>query len=400
VQYIEAGNLLTKQANHETRIQILKPVRAALRSMRVALQTPHFQIRARKPFNIHGRTAIAGVFQKRCGLQRAADLLYLDYQNRGYNVVRTNITAFTSHKIDLDRSDFGMPADLSKSPVDNIIIHAPPPLAAGLLRQLGHTFYQDTCIIGFWHWETARAPETWRPMARLMDEIWAPTPFVLSAIQAMEPSFADRLKLHPNPIHIDPFPATTPIARLSARKKLKISDSDFVASFSFAAGSGFSRKNPMAALDAFARAFAGQQAGVWFLMRCHDIKTYGPGYKALMDRARADRRIILDFDPDGLTIREFFAATDTLVSLHRAEGFGLIIAEAAQSGAKAIATGWGLAPELQAMPAVRVIDYSMTKIADPQRFFDPGDGDEWADPNTDQAASILYEDFLTSRQTT
>lgn len=323
--------------------------------------------------------------------------MFLDFQHRGLDVLRTDITAFTNHEIDLHRNDVWTPAELATADIGNIIIHAPPPLAGRLLKRLGKSFYDRACTIGFWHWETTRAPDTWRPVARLMDEIWAPTPFVMSAINAMDPTLAGRLKLHPNPIHIDPFPRTTPAARAAIRRKLNLGNSDFVAAFTFSTGSGFARKNPLAALDAFAEAFRGQHKGVWFILRCHDINSFSAGREALCARARMDPRIILDCDPQGLTINEFFAASDTLVSLHRAEGFGLTIAEAVQSGAKAIATGWGLAPELQAMPEVRPVNYTLTEIADPQRFFDSGADHEWASPDISHAARILFEDFLAVR---
>jgi hypothetical protein len=378
----------------------LRIARRTLRSLREAITRPNLKPRIRKTFSTSGSIAIAGIFSKHCGLQRAADLLYLEFKAQKFNVARIDITNLTGNKFDLSRNDTTSIESLRDAPPDSVIIHAPPPIAARLLNYLGQEVYDKTCMIGFWHWETPRAPQEWKAVAHMMDEIWAPTPFVRDALAATAPAMKPHLKIHANPVGANPFPITSPHARTNARAELGILHNDFVAGFTFAAGSGYHRKNPVYALDAFSIAFPKSIPGAKFLMRCNDLHTYPRGYKELLTRARSDPRIILLCgQKEFLSIENFYAAIDTLISLHRAEGFGLTIAEAVQTGAKAIVTDWELAPELRNKPGVRPVPSQLVPIIDPQGFYEAEPGLHWAEPDIAAAAAILSYDFKTLKKT-
>ena len=170
----------------------LRIARRTLRSLREALTRPNLKPRSRKTFSTSGSIAIAGIFSKQCGLQRAADLLYLEFEAQKFNVARIDITHLTGNKFDLSRNDTKTIEALRRAPPDSVIIHAPPPIAARFLKHLGQEVYDRTCVIGFWHWETPRAPRDWKAVAHMMDEIWAPTPFVRDALAATAPAIPKR----------------------------------------------------------------------------------------------------------------------------------------------------------------------------------------------------------------
>jgi glycosyltransferase involved in cell wall biosynthesis len=156
----------------------------------------------------------------------------------------------------------------------------------------------------------------------------------------------------------------------------------------------FERKNPLAALAAFKEAFPPDQSDVQFILRCHDAEHYPDGHKQIRANISGDRRVLLLNTHDNyIPVREFYEAVDTFVSLHRSEGFGLTIAEAEQSGAKVICTGWGLAPELEAKSAIRTVTSTLIPLRDPQRLYRPSPKDFWAEPNIGQAASLLRADY-------
>jgi glycosyltransferase involved in cell wall biosynthesis len=339
------------------------------------------------------RVGVAGLFSISCGLQRAADLMVLDLQARGCAVVRIDLTPLAGPDRDIVRTDTIEVFSVHAARVDDLVVHAPPPIVGAFLNALGQRAYDRHCVVAFWHWETQRAPDFWRESADMMDEIWAPTPFVRDALALMNPEAVERIRVVPNAIEADRIPTTSIETRRAARSQFKIAENDFVAGFSFSMKSGFTRKNPLAALDAFELAFPPNVINARFILRCLDAWAYPNGHDALRQRAQRDSRIILldGTKPIG-SIFEFYSALDTLVSLHRSEGYGLIIAEASQSGAATIATGWGLAPELVEMPRVRCVDFALIPICDSQGIYSSANGDLWAEPNVEQAARLLRAD--------
>lgn len=368
-------------------------IRKSLRTLRALVGTPGFRLREHRPFCSTGRIGILGIFSKHCGLQRVADLHCINLRNRGMKVERYDITSLTHHTADLERSDAKRFEELITEEPESIIIHAPAPIVNMILRRLGQKSYDRTSVAAFWHWETPRAPDTWRSTAKLLDEIWVPTPFVFEAVRAIVSGEERKLRLVRNPVEADPFPFIGLAERREAKLRLGIPAGAFVVGYTFSTGSGFERKNPLAALEAFSGAFRRTNSNVRFLLRCNDLDNYPAGARAIQERSEKDSRIILCKKERALPLQDFFAATDTLLSLHRSEGYGLTIAEAVQSGSKAIVTGWGLAPELQAMLGVSTVRYGLTPIQDPQGTYDSGDGLVWAEPDKNHAATLLKHNF-------
>jgi glycosyltransferase involved in cell wall biosynthesis len=227
-----------------------------------------------------------------------------------------------------------------------------------------------------------------------MDEIWVPTPFVSQAVTGMAPDLSSRVRIVPTAIGADPMPKATTVNRINIREKLKIHRTAFVSGFTFSMESCFERKNPLAALAAFKKAFPSEQDDVNFILRCHDADHYPDGHNQIRASISGDPRIILlDTYDNYIPVQKFYEAIDTFVSLHRSEGFGLTIAEAEQSGASVICTGWGLAPELEAKSAIRTVCSTMIPLRDPQRLYRPSPKDFWAEPNLEQAASLLRTEY-------
>ena len=78
---------------------------------------------------------------------------------------------------------------------------------------------------------------------------------------------------------------------------------------------------------------------------------------------------------------------DVFVSLHRAEGFGLVMAEAMLNGTVCIATNWSSNTEFMNKDIACMVDYSfitLEKDMSPYRK-----GAKWADANTDEAADYM-----------
>ena len=81
-------------------------------------------------------------------------------------------------------------------------------------------------------------------------------------------------------------------------------------------------------------------------------------------------------------------SADVLINLHRAEGYGLVIAEALLSGVPALYTSWSSPQEFNNILGAYPIDYDLEKISDGQRIYKNG---IWAKPDLEQASAVLRQ---------
>jgi glycosyltransferase involved in cell wall biosynthesis len=334
------------------------------------------------------RVAIAGLFSVRCGLQRAADLMAMDFEARGIPVFRMDMATTLRLVTDIERSDTGGLKEMQTFAPTDIIVHAAPPLFNRFLSKLGQDAYNRAAIIPYWHWELARAPADWGKALKWADEIWAPTPFVADSIRAVMPE-PRPVKIVPNAVDADPFARVSAEDAAKARASLGIDKGAFVAGFTFSMASGFWRKNPLGAIEAFKKAFPGNQEAR-LILRSHDCALYPAGYDLLKAAVLADTRVrLFDGEDQRIGLVDFYAAIDVLLSLHRSEGFGLTLAEALQSGRRVITTDWGLAPELAADAGVIQVPSRLIPVDDPQGVYEDYAGQQWAEADMGAAAKAL-----------
>ncbi len=100
---------------------------------------------------------------------------------------------------------------------------------------------------------------------------------------------------------------------------------------------------------------------------------------------------IIDRYVSGLEKNSMIASADCYVSLHRAEGFGLTMAEAMLLGKPVIATRYGGNLDFMSDRDSWLVDCEMTPIGSGQAPY-PAEG-EWAAPDIDQAARHMREVF-------
>ena len=154
--------------------------------------------------------------------------------------------------------------------------------------------------------------------------------------------------------------------------------------------SGLRRKNPQGAIAAFRAAFPGGSEPAALLLRCVDPEFRPAAWKSLCDEAGADPRI----RPLGTRecgIAEFYAALDTLLSLHRSEGYGLTLAEALAAGIPVVGTSWSLPNEIVGHPLFRAVPSTLVPVRDPGGPYAEFGSLNWAEPDTEATARHLRE---------
>src|SRR6185295_5916841 len=163
------------------------------------------------------------------------------------------------------------------------------------------------------------------------DEIWVGSSYIANTIAPLSPVPVVRV-----PPVLAPEVAGD---RERGRAVLDVGD-DFVFLFMFDFNSYIERKNPMAVIDAFRRAFPGRERARLVIKSVNGAFNT-EGLAALEAAASADDRIMLLGEyVSAREIADLTHACDCYVSLHRAEGTGLTMANAMAAAKPVIATGW------------------------------------------------------------
>lgn len=338
------------------------------------------------------RVLVAGLFCSRTGLGRGAELVALSLEAEGREVVRVDLAE--PLQLGFARDIVGRTVPIGTAwdwQPTGIVIHVNPPHSLRAIKLMPCERLRSLPVVGFWLWELESVPASWVREALALDEIWAPSPLIVQAL--MEALVGDEKKVHlvPYRCDLDRWPRPTETERATARAALGLPDCAFVAGYSFAMNSNYERKNPMAAIASFQRAFPQPDDGARLLLRCHDCAGYGNGCRALSAAAMADKRImLLDGVRNAIGMRDFYAAIDVYVAPFRSEGFGLNLVEASDAGLPVIATGWCLAPEIASLPSFSSAKFTLVPVREEQgHYIALGRGARWAEPSLTDLARLL-----------
>jgi len=188
------------------------------------------------------------------------------------------------------------------------------------------------------------------------------------------------------------FPDGTVPSRAETRKKYGIAESEFVVFFNFDLGSAF-RKNADGAMRAFAEAF-NDIPGTRLVFKINGRKNHPQGFDALARLARelgiADRYTAIDRYLPQNELFALTAAADAYISLHRAEGFGLGIAEAMCFGIPVVVTDYSATTEFCKPDSSVPIPYTMIPIGGKEYF---SSMKQWAAPDEHAASRALRRLF-------
>ncbi len=243
---------------------------------------------------------------------------------------------------------------------------------------LGASLFEGRYNIGFWAWELKEFPDAWVPAFDLLDEVWVPSTFCQQAIAVKSPV----------PVLCVPHSVEAP-PLVSDRERFGIAPDDIAFFAMCDILSVPERKNPLGVAEAFRKAFPSDER-VRLLLKVGNLE-FQPDLKAhLAELARADSRITLLEGyltrPDLWTL---IASIDCFVSLHRAEGFGLGMAEAMACGKAVIATPWSGNVDFTRVNNALLVDYTLVEL---QRDLGPyRRGQVWAEPDVRSAAQAMRQ---------
>jgi glycosyltransferase involved in cell wall biosynthesis len=258
-----------------------------------------------------------------------------------------------------------------------ISVHA---LATGISR-LGEDLLRDHYNIGTWWWELGQFPEEWHPLFRNFDEIWAGSTFIAQTLSNVSPIPVTTLS--------PPLPPGQTGDRERGRARINAAN-DMVFLFVFDFGSSVERKNALAVIAAFNRAFAPQEPARLVIKSANSH--VNPAYFRLMqERATGARISLYDGYWSSSDLADLMAAADAYVSLHRAEGLGLTMLEAMRLGKPVVATGWSGNMDFMSPETSYPVRFDLVRLHEDSPPYKAGW--LWAEPSLDHAAELMRQIF-------
>ena len=255
------------------------------------------------------------------------------------------------------------------------LIHLNAENMEAFARQKGRTFFRNRHTIGFWFWELSTFPREWTPAFHVVDEVWVASRFTQAALRD-----ATVPVMHMTPGLAFPVPPTL------GRSHFGIAPDGFVFLFVFDVSSEIERKNPLAVIRAFRHAqFRHEQAIL--VLKFTNAAFNRAATRRLYQEAVGLNVLMLDGFMNRQELGALINIADAYVSLHRAEGFGMTMAEAMAFGKPVVATGYSGNMDFMTDRNSFLVRHVLTTLN--RNYGSYPRGAEWADADVEHAAHFM-----------
>lgn len=256
------------------------------------------------------------------------------------------------------------------------LIHINPDEMKLLYTRMDRGNFDKHYNIAFWLWELEDIPKSWQTYFPMLDEIWTPSEFISNSLR----------KVTDLPVRTIPYCVKAPVKDEYSRSYFGLPEDRFLFLAMYDSNSTRERKNPMGAILAFKTAFERGNKNVGLVLKINNardeditlLKSMLEGYDNIYYITKTMSKV---------EVNSLIKDVDVFISMHRAEGFGLVMAEAMLNGTPVIATDWSSNTEFMNQDVACMVDYTFVTL---KEDFPPYKaGAVWADPNPDTAADYM-----------
>lgn len=327
-----------------------------------------------------GPLVISGFFDEPLGIGRAGHCTLKALEQGGYSpiahAIRPLLNGHSANTVHL-------PGDAEGGVY---LMHCNAPEAEILLTVLSVDSLKYKYRIGYWAYELPQAPKSWLKVSKLFHEIWVPSHFVKQSLA----------KAH-CPVRVMPHPVLASLPSVYAdRPAFGLDPAKF---WVFAAGdlrSSSYRKNLMGAIAIYLQAFPKESPHCGLILKISFTEEDTQSFQAVLTNIKHRNDITLITEHLGYDrMQQLLASCDVFLSPHRAEGFGLILAEALALNVAVLATGWSGNMEFMHGMTEALIPFSLTAVRDPSGVYGGRTDQMWAEPDINAASAMLlalYQD--------
>lgn len=266
-----------------------------------------------------------------------------------------------------------------KNPLYNVnIYHVNAKQMPFVYKYFGNKFFTHRFNIGYWHWELPEFPNEWCKSFNHLQEIWVPSSFTFNSIS----------KKSPIPTVIIPHCIQVDVPADIKRKDFNLPNDKFLFLSMFDTHSVQQRKNPAAVIEAFQSAFHNNDTSVGLVLKVNNSKSTPDQIAKLREKINGQSNIYLieEILSRG-QVNALIAACDSLISLHRSEGFGLTMAEAMYLGKPVIGTNWSANVDFMDQSNSCPVNFELIKVGNDYSVYKSHQ--VWADPDVEHAAYFM-----------
>lgn len=370
-QVLRAGTRVWRGLAPRSLRSVAQPFVASLveRRMRSMLTVP-------EPAPAPGPLIVSGLISETKGVSEGARLTIAGLRAAGYAPIAHDLRP---------TFDEG-PGARGKLPTDRPggvwLIHVNAPEAIFALAYTDPRQWRGRKRIGYWAYELQRIPDLWVRAAPAFHEIWAPSRFVADALTASGVTTPVRVMPHPVAQGLKPTCPDRPRFGIPADAFTVLAMGDLASSPT--------RKNLTGAIDIYRRVFPEADGKSRLIVKVQGDED-DPEFRRQAEMVAGGRSdiTILSARLSDDDVRKLVASCDVLLSPHRAEGFGLPLAEAFMLGAPALATGWSGNLEFMADMPELLIRSTMAPVRDAFGVYRERD-QSWAEPDVADAVTKLH----------
>lgn len=233
-------------------------------------------------------------------------------------------------------------------------------------------------LVGYFVWELEEIPANWLEAVAYIDEIWAPTQFVFDAFR----------RATNKPIRLMPYRLTIPDDLTPDRAYFRLPE-NYLVLVAANLQSGTERKNLQASVDAFRLAF-GDDPSATLVLKLHDVTRMPERKQKLMAGLANVNVVVVEDDLTDHYMWKLIRSCDCILSMHRSEGYGLLLKQALMLNIPVVATGWsGNVDFMKNDPNAYCVRHKLIPVVDQEGIYAPTETARWADPDRNDAARLL-----------